>query len=132
MTVDVFTFCDFAQDNNGKFTIIGTYNILTVAKLPAYHQNFYLAMRITFLPEEKGDHIIKFTLENKSTGEDLLPSFELKTRIESSENRNVSINFPINAPMIRIEKVGTYVGSIYVDGELKQSTELYIQIKRPI
>lgn len=127
MTIDVFAFCDFAQDNNGKFTVIGTFNMLNVSNLPTFHQNFYLALKMTFSPEESGEHTIKFTFNEVVSGEPLLPPLEFKTNVKSNNGRSVSVNFPINAPVIRVEKEGTYIGSLFVDGNLVQSTELYVQ-----
>lgn len=128
MTIDVFTFCDFAQDNNGKLTVIGTYNMLTLAKLPSIHQNFYMALKVTFTPEEEGEHSIKFTLEDKNTGDALLPPFMVKTNeVKSSGGRNMSVNIPVNAPVINIEHEGTYVGTVTIDDKMMQSTELYVQ-----
>ena len=128
MTIDVFTFCDFAQDNNGKLTVVGTFNMLSVAKLPSIHQNLFLAIKVTFTPEEAGSHTIKVALEDKSTGEPLLPAFTLTTeKVCSADGRNMSVNLPINAPAVSLEREGTYVGTVTVDDKLQQSTELYVQ-----
>ena len=127
MTIDIFTFCDFAQDNNGKMAVIGTFNMLNMANLPAIHQNLYIALKVTFTSEEAGKHIIKLALDEKETGKPLLPPFELTTDIATNEGRNMSINIPINATSVRIEHEGTYVGTVNIDDKVKQSTELYVQ-----
>lgn len=127
MTIDVFTFCDFAQENNGKLTVVGTYNVLNFRSLPSLHQNFFIALRVSFMPEEAGEHVIKFTLKRKEGGEDVLPPLELKTQTVINDGMASSLNLPINAAMINFEREGTYVATVTIDTNTSQSIELYVK-----
>lgn len=55
MRIDVFTICDFAQDNNNKLTIVGTYNRILSRVFPLTYNQITVALRLSFFPGESGD-----------------------------------------------------------------------------
>ena len=55
MRIDVFSICDFAQDNNNKLTIVGTYNRILSRVFPLTYNQIMVALRLSFFPSEVGD-----------------------------------------------------------------------------
>jgi len=41
MEIEIFTLCDFAQDNNSKLTVVGTFDSIHSKQFPFVQQNFY-------------------------------------------------------------------------------------------
>lgn len=128
MTLDIFTFCDFAQESKGKMTIVGTFNILQLQKFPSLYQNLYIAIRVSFSPEEVGDHTLKLSLKHKDLGNDVLPPLELTTQTVINDGRYSSINLPLNAQSVTFDSKGTYICNVSVDdNKLNQTIELYVE-----
>jgi len=75
MEIEVFTLCDFAQDNGGKLTIVGTFDSIGTKKIPATHPSCSLATRLRFSEKETGDHTFKFRLIDAERKE-LIPPIE--------------------------------------------------------
>lgn len=48
MKVELFSFCDFAQENNGKLTIVGTFDTIIARHFPCIHPQLSVVIRIRF------------------------------------------------------------------------------------
>jgi hypothetical protein len=48
MKTEIFTFCDFAQDNGGKLTIVGTFDTIIARNFPCVHPQLSIVIRIRF------------------------------------------------------------------------------------
>ena len=55
MRIDVFSICDFAQDNNNKLTIVGTYNRILSRVFPLTYNQITVALRLSFFLGESGE-----------------------------------------------------------------------------
>ncbi|HPH33112.1 MAG TPA: hypothetical protein PLB49_14730, partial [Chitinophagaceae bacterium] len=71
METEIFTLCDFAQDNQSKLTIVGTFDSIQAPQFPVTHPGCAIACRLRFGVKETGDHEFKIQLTD-STGKDLL------------------------------------------------------------
>jgi hypothetical protein len=72
MDIEIFTLCDFAQDNSGKLLIIGVFDIIHARILPAIHPTCHIAARIRFRSGETGS--IPFEIKITSPdGDNLIP-----------------------------------------------------------
>ena len=109
-------------------TIVGTFNILQLQKFPSLYQNLYIAIRVSFSPEEVGDHTLKLSLKHKDLGNDVLPPLELTTQTVINDGRYSSINLPLNAQSVTFDSKGTYICNVSVDdNKLNQTIELYVE-----
>ena len=48
MKIELFTFCDFAQENGGKLTIVGTFDTIISRNFPCVHPQLSVVIRIRF------------------------------------------------------------------------------------
>jgi len=55
MEIEIFTLCDFAQDNNSKLTVVGTFDAIYSKQFPFVQQSFSVACRLRFSEKEVGD-----------------------------------------------------------------------------
>jgi hypothetical protein len=56
MKTEIFTFCDFAQDNGGKLTVVGTFDTIIAKSFPCIHPQLAVVIRIRFDLWEFTDH----------------------------------------------------------------------------
>ena len=52
MNIDILALCDFAQDNDGKLTIVGTFDHYVVRKAPLPKSNLFMVARVKMNSEE--------------------------------------------------------------------------------
>ena len=52
MEIEIFTLADFAQDNNSKLTIVGTFDSIHAKEFPTQHPACSIACRLRFAAKE--------------------------------------------------------------------------------
>lgn len=126
MEIEVFTLCDFAQDNGGKLTIVGTFDSIGTKKIPAIHPSCCIATRLRFSEKETGDHTFKLRLIN-AEGKELIPPIEGNINVPIPPNGQYGvINIVGNLNNLSFEKAGRYSFELYVDEEWKSGLPLII------
>lgn len=108
MTVEILTLADYAQETNGKLTIVGTFNELRVADLPAFGQA-YLVMRFRIKADEDKPKLFNVQLCTQDAKEKLLSfGFEVKDALEKPTSPTLSLNMVVKMD-IKFEHDGDYV-----------------------
>jgi len=59
MKIELFTFCDFAQENGGKLTIVGTFDTIISRNFPCVHPQLSVVIRIRFDLWEFANHTFR-------------------------------------------------------------------------
>lgn len=73
METEIFTLCDFAQDNQSKLTIVGTFDSIYSPVFPVVHTSCAIACRIRFSLKETGDHDFRIQLTDEKGKEIIQP-----------------------------------------------------------
>ena len=48
MKIELFTFCDFAHENGGKLTVVGTFDTIISRNFPCVHPQLSVVIRLRF------------------------------------------------------------------------------------
>ncbi len=72
MEIEIFTLCDFAQDNNQKLTIVGTFDTIQPPAYPHTHSLSSVACRMRFTGNEQGEYGLEIKILTKE-GAPLIP-----------------------------------------------------------
>jgi hypothetical protein len=126
MEIEIFTLCDFAQDNNSKLTIVGTFDSINVRQFPAAHPVCSVASRLRFAAKEVGDYMLKLRLID-SNGKELIQPIEGNITVPSAANGQFStINFVVNFNQLQFTAAGRYSFELYIDNEWKTGLPLIL------
>ena len=124
MEIEIFTLCDFAQDNAGKLTIVGTFDHIQPPVFPWIHPTCSIVGRIRFSDIESGLHNLKFLITNFKNEEIITPiEAEIQIKNQTSENYT-SYNFVININQLNFKTEGKYSIQLYIDTEWKSGLTL--------
>jgi hypothetical protein len=124
MELEIFTLADFAQDNNSKLTIVGTFDAINSKQFPAVHAACSIACRLRFASKEAGQHDFKIRLIDVA-GKELIQPIEGNIGInETQSGQSATINIVINFNQLKFEKPGRYSFELYIDGEWKSGLGL--------
>jgi len=126
MNAEVFSVCDFAQDNAGKLTVVGCFDTITVRGLPAKHPFMSVAARLRFMIHELGKHRIRIAFKDPD-GEDVMPAFDGEIDISNLGTDTTSFSFVLNNVGTEFKKAGKYDISLFVDGKAQASIPLYLR-----
>ena len=126
MEIEIFTLCDFAQDNNSKLTVVGTFDSINSKQFPFVHGNFSVACRLRFSEKEAGPHDMRLRFID-GKGEELIKSIEGQMNIPPPRNNQYSaVNLVFNFNQVKFEKPGRYSFELYIDDEWKSGLPLFL------
>jgi len=126
MEIEIFTLCDFAQDNNSKLTIVGTFDSINSKQFPTQHPACTIACRLRFSAKEAEAHDFKLRLID-SDGKETIPPVEGNINIAPPPNdRHITINLVVNFNQLQFPKPGRYSFELYIDGDWKSGLPLFL------
>lgn len=127
MEIEIFTLADFAQDNNSKLTIVGTFDTINAPQFPLTHPACSIACRMRFSTKETGEHQFKLRLID-TAGKEIIKPIEGNINIGQTPNGQfVSINIVINFNQLQFPKPERYSFELYIDGDWKTGLPLFLQ-----
>ncbi len=126
MEIEIFTLCDFAQDNHSKLTIVGTFDSINSKQFPTQHPACTIACRLRFSVKEAEAHEFKLRLID-SEGKETIPPVEGNINIAPPPNdRHITINLVVNFNQLQFPKPGRYSFELYIDGDWKSGLPLFL------
>jgi hypothetical protein len=126
MEIEIFTLADFAQDNNSKMTIVGTFDSINSKQFPATHPACSIACRLRFSSKEAGSHDFKLRLIDANGKETIKPIEGNINIAEPANGQFASINIVVNFAQLQFEKTGRYSFELYIDGDWKSGLPLFM------
>jgi hypothetical protein len=126
MEIEIFTLADFAQDNNSKLTIVGTFDSINAKQFPVQHPACTVACRLRFAAKEAGSHDFKLRLID-SAGKEIIQPIEGNINIGVPPNGQfTSINIVVNFNQLKFETATRYSFELYIDGDWKSGLPLFL------
>jgi hypothetical protein len=126
MEIEIFTLADFAQDNNSKLTIVGTFDSINSKQFPVKHPACSVACRLRFAAKESGEHGFRLRLID-AAGKETIQPIEGNINIGTPPNGQfASINMVINFNQLKFENAGRYSFELYIDGDWKSGLPLFL------
>jgi hypothetical protein len=132
MKVDVFTLCDFAKAENGKMTIVGTFDGISAYQAPAVHPLCALAVIMRFESIEQGKKTLRISFID-SDGKPIMPTLNAPIEVKINPNEShATVQFCLVIQQINLPKFGEYSIDLALDGRQEASTALFFrQVQRP-
>jgi hypothetical protein len=126
MEIEIFTLSDFAQDNNSKLTIVGTFDSINSKQFPVVHPACTISCRLRFAAKEAGEHSFKLRLIDVK-GKEVIQPIEGNINIGNPPNGQfASINIVVNFNQLKFETEGRYSFELYIDGDWKSGLPLFL------
>lgn len=126
MEIEIFTLADFAQDNNSKLTIVGTFDSINAKQFPVQHPACTIACRLRFAAKEAGPHDFKLRLIDAG-GKEIIKPIEGNINIGVPPNGQfASVNLVVNFNQLKFETAGRYSFELYIDGDWKSGLPLFL------
>lgn len=128
MNIQVAVLCDAATDDNGKLNLLGAFDTIHTRQLPAIHAQCSIALRLTFEPEDEGDHQIRLTFVD-ADGRSIMPHIDIPLQVGLSDDSLFGTrNFIVNIQQLKFETLGLYSIEIAMDEEVHASIPLVVKL----
>jgi hypothetical protein len=126
MKIEIFTFCDYAQENYGKLTVVGTFDTISAKKFPCIHAQMAVVMRIRFEMWEFGSHDLR--LETRDLGGELnIEPIRGKIEVRDAGNSTSVTHLVFSLNNLRFNKAGVITLTMFIDEKEMGSIPLYIR-----
>jgi len=127
MDIQIAILCDAATDNNGKLNILGTFDTIYSAQLPATHPQCSIALRMTFSKGEEGQHKVRLSFGDED-GKPVMQIPDIPLEVILPEDTIfISRNVVLNIQQLKFEKPGLYSIGIAMDGRQEGSIPLLVK-----
>jgi hypothetical protein len=126
LETEIFTLCDFAQDNHSKLTIVGTFDGIQSRQFPTVHPTCSVAIRLRFGAKEMGEHGFRLRIIDEA-GTEVINPIEGNINVGPAGDRQFgSLNIVVNFEKLKFEKAGRYSFELYIDGEWVSGLPLFL------
>lgn len=125
MEIEIFTLCDYAADNGGKLTVVGTFDNITTPSLPVLQQ-LGIAIRLRFSARQTGAHTmaLKITDPTKASIANINGSLNVPDPVEPLPY--TSINMALNLGL-EIKEKGIYKIEFHLDDEFQSGLSFLVK-----
>ncbi len=126
MEIQVAALCDSAVDYEGKLCLLGAFDTIVAAEVPAIHPQCSVALRLVFRKEEEGTHAVRVNFVDED-GRSIVPPLETVFDVELPDDFFFATrNLILNIQQLPFEREGLYAVDVNVDE--KQAASIPLQV----
>ena len=125
MKIELFTFCDFAQENSGKLTIIGTFDTIISRNFPCIHPQLSVVIRLRFDLWEFSNH--QFRIETRDLdGKTVINPIQGTVEVKGAGNATAVSHLVFTISNLHFKNSGVVNFILYIDDKELSSIPLYL------
>jgi len=125
MKIELFTFCDFAQENSGKLTIVGTFDTIVSRNFPCVHAQLSVVIRLRFDLWEFSNH--QFRIETRDlNGEMVIKPIKGNVEVKGVGNATAVSHLVFTISNLQFKSSGVINFVLYIDDKELASIPLYL------
>ena len=119
LRVEMFTLCEGATEQEGRLSLVGTYESISAACFPCVVPQITVVLRVRFWPHEGCLHAFRLVLTSPD-GNPLGVMLETMAALQSShDHRSTACNLIARLQNMEIEAPGEHTFDFYVDDRLE-------------
>lgn len=118
LRVEMFTVCDGAAEQDGRLSIVGTYETVFAASFPIVIPQMMVVLRLRFWPHEGCNHVVRLFLTNPDGRRTQVMETSM-TLHPQDEERSSAYNLLANVQNTWIGEPGEYAFDFILNGQLE-------------
>ena len=131
MNAQVAVLCDAATDDRRKLNLLGSFDTIMAPQLPAVHPQCSIALRITFMAEDEGQHPMRLCFVD-ADGKNVMPPMDIPVNIALPDDSHfVTRNFIVNIQQMKFAQAGVYSIDVFVGERLLIGIPLMVKHSPP-
>jgi len=125
MKIELFTFCDFAQENSGKLTIVGTFDTIISRNFPCIHPQLSVVIRLRFDVWEFANHV--FRIETRDLdGNMIVKPIQGNVEVKGAGNATAVSHLVFTIGNLHFKSSGVINFVLFIDDKELSSIPLYL------
>ncbi|MFA6506149.1 MAG: hypothetical protein WCT14_08630 [Treponemataceae bacterium] len=126
MKIELFTLCDFAQENAGKLTVVGTFDTIVAREFPCVHPLLSIVVRLRHDLWEFGRH--RFRVETRDLdGVSATAPVEGSLEVRGVGNATAVSHIIFNVANAHFKTSGVVSWTLYFDDAEAATIPLYLR-----
>ena len=125
MKIELFTFCDFAQENSGKLTIVGTFDTIVSKNFPCLHPQLSVVIRLRFDLWEFANHQFRIETQDLDGGMVIKP-IQGNLEVKGAGNATAVSHLVFTISNLHFKHAGVINFILYIDDKELASIPLYL------
>jgi hypothetical protein len=131
MNIQVAVLCDAANEDNGKLNLLGAFDTIFAPQLPAVHPQCAVALRVTFMSGDEGEHKLKLNFVN-ADGHAIMPPIEIPVAVVLPDDVHfLTRNFIVNIQQLKFAEAGLYSVDVRLDDVSQAGIPLSVKLLPP-
>jgi len=126
MKVELFSFCDFAQENSGKLTVVGTFDTIISRNFPCVHPQLSVVIRLRFDLWEFSNHSFRIESHDLDGNINLEP-INGNVDVQGGGNATAVSHLVFTITNLHFQKNGILNFILFIDDKEVMSIPLYIR-----
>jgi hypothetical protein len=126
LTTEIFTFCDFAQENQGNLTVVGTFDTIITKNFPCVHPQLSVVIRLRFNISEFNAHTFRIETRDMD-GEKCMEGISGKIDVHGVGNATAVSHLVFCITGLHFKNAGVINFVLYIDDREQASVPLYIR-----
>jgi hypothetical protein len=129
MHIQIAVLCEAATQEGGKLNLLGAFDGIQVAQIPATHPQCSIALRMTFTKAEDGDHKLRLNFVDED-GRPIMQPIELPLHVAIPEEAYfATTNVIVSLQQLRFAKAGLYSIDVSIDGHQEVAIPLVVKLQ---
>lgn len=125
MKIELFTFCDFAQENSGKLTIVGTFDTIVSRNFPCIHPQLSVVIRLRFDLWEFANH--QFRIETRDLdSKTVISPIHGNVEVKGAGNATAVSHLVFTISNLHFKNSGMINFTLFIDDKELSSIPLYL------
>ena len=126
MKIELFTFCDFAQESGGKLTVVGTFDTIISRNFPCVHPQLSVVIRLRFDIWEFKNHV--FRIETRDLdGNMCMEAISGNIDVKSIGNATAVSHLVFTISNLQFKDAAIYNFILFIDDKEAGSLPLYVR-----
>jgi hypothetical protein len=126
MKIELCTFCDFAQENMGKLTIVGTFDTIVARDYPCIHTQLSMVIRIRFDLWEFGGHDFRIETHDLN-GELSMDNINGRIEVKGIGNATAVSHLVFGIGNLKLKAAGVANFVLFIDNKEMLTMPLYLR-----
>jgi hypothetical protein len=124
--IELFTFCDFAQENGGKLTIVGTFDTIIARNFPCEHPQLFVVIRVRFDLWEFSNHDFRIEMRDLDSEMNMDP-INGKIEVRGGGNATAVSHLVFSISKMHFRNPGLVNFVLFIDDKEIGSIPLYVR-----
>ena len=119
LRIEIFCLCESASDQNGRLSIMGTFETVQALQFPVVLHRAMVVLRIRFWPEEGSRHQVRLTATDPDGRQLIVPLDSGAAFQPRCDDQSFAYNILVHLQELRLEGPGEHTIDFYLNGNLE-------------